>query len=90
MGWNIFNSIKEKQHFAEDLHCPWEADCPSHTPFKDARKPKLRLLERVGPMTKRYRCEWCGMEFLTSNEPGDTRQKAHILNPSLIGGDKII
>ena len=85
---------KKKLYGEHALRCPWDhpdMGCPSHRPFPDAKKPKMKLIERVQPRVFLYKCKYCGMTTTVSlDHPGKMPEKeqSQVLNPSLIGGEK--
>jgi len=85
---------KKRLYGKYGLRCPWdhpEHGCPSHRPFPDARKPKMKLIERIQPRVYLYQCKYCGMKTtvsLDNTESIPEREQAQIKNPALIGGQK--
>jgi len=54
---------KKKVLTYSDLRCPYGETCPSHMPFKNARKAKIRFVERISPYVYCYKCMYCGCKF---------------------------
>lgn len=88
----IFHSTAKKRRLTSFGECAWKGDCPSHKPWFNARKPKLKLIERIGPITYKYQCGYCGMITLVdvSDDGTPANYRPHMKNPSLIGGSKWI
>ncbi len=89
----------------QPLRCPWDAYCPafnhiSHLPDGTIRvvkravplKQKIKLVENTQPMVRLYECQYCGCRFYYGIEGPriPEEQKAHLKNPSFIGGRKVI
>ena len=91
MPWMFTSGIMgDKKGMAPDkLICPWTSDCPSHTPFRNARKPKVKLVERIQPHVALYQCKWCGMKWVqdATNPEIGAGNPALTKNPALVGGE---
>ncbi len=67
MGWKKFVQTtfgdKKKLRAYESIRCPYGTTCPSHIPFKNARRSKIKFIERISPYVHSYRCLHCGCKF---------------------------
>ena len=92
MGWKrvLTDGImgdKKKAMTYDAIRCPYGVTCPSHIPFKNARKPKIKLIQRISPMAYEYKCRWCGCNFVYGAvNPDKVRQKEqpHMVNDSFL------
>jgi len=92
MGWKSvirdgFLGDKKKLLTYQTLHCPFSVTCPSHIPFKNAHKPKIRRVERISPYVYMYKCMYCGCKFnydVADPERVHQSELPFAVNPSFI------
>lgn len=77
---------KKKVMAYDQIRCPF-GDCPSHIPHKNARKAKVKFVQRVSPNVYEYKCKWCGCNFAYGAINPDRvpeREQPHIANSSFL------
>ncbi len=87
MPWMFTSGWQQDKNkmIPNDLVCTWKSDCPSHKPYPNARKPKLRIIERIQPHVFLIECKYCGMRWI-QDTTGERGQKGHENNEALLGG----
>ena len=82
---NGFLQDKQKGWNAR-LLCPYML-CDSNQPFRGARKPKMKYVQKISPTTYQFKCKYCGcLTNVSLENHGDISRAAHVKNPSLING----
>ena len=51
--------FREQKYWQDEARCPFML-CPTNQPFRGAKRPRMKFIQKIAPTIYQYRCKDCG------------------------------